>query len=124
MYIYKNKLFNKWAIKEKISDNVLIKAVNEINEGLVDANLGGNVIKKRIAVGSRGKSGGVRTIVAYQVGEVAFFIYGFAKNARVNINDQELRSLKLYAKELFSYNSKEIAKAKQDGNLIEVKNNG
>jgi len=124
MYIYKNKLFNKWAIKEKVSDNVLIKAVNEINKGLVDVNLGGNVIKKRIAVGSRGKSGGVRTIVAYQIGEVAFFIYGFAKNARVNINEQELKALKLYAKDLFSYNSKEIAKAKQDGVLIEVECNG
>ncbi len=124
MNIYKNKVFSKWAAKEKIEDKALIMAVEEIAKGLVDANLGGNIVKKRVAVGGRGKSGGIRTLLAYQIGTRAFFIYGFAKNVQANIKDVELKALKLYGKELLNYSDKEIAKAIQKGALIEVENNG
>ncbi len=123
MNIYKNKVFDKWAAKEGIGDEALVKAVEEIESGLVDANLGGNVVKKRVAVGERGKSGGVRTLLAYQVGNKAFFVYGFAKNVRANIKDDELKALKLYAKTLLGYSDKELTKAFQDGALIEVEDN-
>jgi len=78
MRIFKNKVFSKWAAKERVSDKALKAAIQEIGNGLVDANLGGNVYKKRVAIGGKGKSGGVRTILAFKVDDKAFFIYGFA----------------------------------------------
>lgn len=56
MRIFKNKALSKWAAKEGVADTALKEAVAEIERGLVDADLGGHVFKKRVAVGSRGKS--------------------------------------------------------------------
>ena len=64
MRIFKNKAFNKWADKEGLSDGALRIAVDEMECGLIDADLGGHLMKKRVAVGGRGKSGGVRTLLA------------------------------------------------------------
>lgn len=124
MQIFKNKAFNKWAAKEGLSDRALQDAIEEIAHGLVDADLGGHVFKKRVAVSGRGKSGGVRTLLAYRVEDKAFFVYGFAKNARANISDKELKALKLYADVLLSYSKSELNKAVNSGELIEVVNNG
>lgn len=107
-----------------MSDDTLRAAVDEMERGLIDANLGGHVMKKRIAVGGRGKSGGVRTLLAYKSDDKAFFVYGFAKNARANVSTDELRALKLLAKELMSYSDKALTKAIQHGALIEVEDNG
>lgn len=63
--------------------------------GLVDADLGGHIFKKRVALEGRGKRGSVRTLLAYKVADKAFFVYGFAKNTRANISDRELKALKL-----------------------------
>ena len=57
-------------------------AVAEIGQGLMDANLGGYVVKKRVALGGRGKSGGVRTLLAFKIRDKAFFLYGFAKTSK------------------------------------------
>lgn len=124
MRVFKSKVFAKWAQKEGLDDVALLGAVDEIARGLVDADLGGHVFKKRVAVGGRGKSGGVRTLLAYRVGDKAFFVYGFAKNARANINDKELKVLKLYADTLLSYSKAELDKAAKSGELIEVVNDG
>lgn len=82
MKAYKTRWFSNWANKEGVSDESLLNAVNEIVRGLVDANLGGFVYKKRIPLAGRGKRGGARTLVAYNKGDVIFFIFGFAKNER------------------------------------------
>ena len=116
---YKNKEFSKWAKKEGLSDALLLAALDEMEHGLVEADLGGNVFKKRVSLG-QGKSGGARTLLAYKKGNRAFFIFGFAKNSRANIKDNELRSLKLYAKILLSYNKKELTKAIKEKALIQV----
>lgn len=121
MRIFKNKPFERWAAKEGLSDAALLVAVDEMARGLVDADLGGQVFKKRVAMGGRGKSGGVRTILAYRDGNQAFFIYGFAKNARANITDKELKALKLYASTLLSFSKTELNKAVRSGALIEVR---
>ena len=120
MRLFKNKLFSKWAEKEGLSDHALWVAVDEMGRGLIDAELGGHIVKKRVAIGSRGKSGGVRTLLAYKVADKAFFIYGFAKNARVNIGNDELKALKYLAKELLGYSDKTIKNALKSGVLIEV----
>lgn len=124
MRIYKNKLFSRWAAREKISDKALTKAVAEIDQGLVEANLGGNLYKKRVAVEGKGKSGGVRTLLAYRFEERAFFIYGFAKNARSNIHSNEEKALKRYAAELMAYSDNQLKLAVKSGALIEVKIDG
>lgn len=124
MRVFKNKVFNKWAAKEGLGDDVLLAAVDEMGRGLVDADLGGHVVKKRVALAGRGKSGGVRTLLAYKVGNKAFFVYGFAKNVRANIKDEELKALKRYARELLSYSDKLLTEAIKYGELIEVENDG
>ncbi len=122
MRVFKNKGFSKWAEKEGLDDDALLTAVNEMNRGLIDADLGGHVVKKRIALAGRGKSGGVRTLLVYISGNKAFFVYGFAKSARANISEDELKALKHLAKELLSYTDKTLAETITRGALIEVKN--
>ncbi len=124
MRIFKNKAFNKWAAKEELDDDALRSAVDEMERGLIDADLGGHVVKKRVALAGRGKSGGARTLVAYQVGNKAFFVYGFAKNARANIKADELKGLKAYAVILLGYSDKELNEAVKTSVLIEVENDG
>jgi len=123
MRIFKNKAFTKWAEKEGLSDGALQIAVDEMERGLIDADLGGHVLKKRVAVGGRGKRDGVRTLLAYKSGDKAFFMYGFAKNARANVSADELKVLKHLAKELTNYSDKTLTKAIQHGALIEVEDN-
>ncbi len=124
MRIFKNKAFSKWARKENLDDESLRLSVNEMDNGLIDADLGGHVYKKRIAIADRGKSGGVRTLLVYKAGTTAYFIYGFAKNARANIKDNELKGLKTYAEILLNYSDKELKQAVKTGALIEVIDNG
>lgn len=76
MRIFKNKAFTKWAEKEGLSDDALQIAVDEMERGLIDADLGGHVVKKRVAVGGRGKRGGVRTLLAYKSCDKAFLCMG------------------------------------------------
>lgn len=104
-------------------DAVLQRAVDEMECGLIDADLGGYLVKKRVALTGRGKSGGARTIVVYQTGDRAFFIYGFAKNARANIQENELKALRAYAAQLVSYSEAALAITVKAGALIEVEDN-
>ena len=59
-------------------------------DGLVDADLGGGLMKQRVARPGQGKSGGFRTIIAYRRGDRALFLFGFAKSERENLEDDEL----------------------------------
>lgn len=120
MRIFKNKAFSRWAKEQKLTDFSLKKAIQEIGDGLYEANLGGSLFKKRIILGNRGKSSGARTIVAFKLNNSAFFIYGFAKNERSNITLREEHALKALTKVYFSYNEKQINRAIEMGELIEV----
>ena len=122
MRTFKNKAFNKWAMKEGLDDDALRSAVDEMERGLIDADLGGHVVKKRVAIDGRGKSGGARTLIAYQISDKAIFVYGFAKNARGNISVDELKALKHLAKTLLNYSDKALTEAIKHGALIEVIN--
>jgi hypothetical protein len=123
MNIYKTKWFRRWAAGEGLTDLVLCSAVAELERGLADA-LGGYVYKKRVALPGRGKRGGARTLIAFRRSTAAFFIYGYPKNERANIRDDELRALRLLAAELLSYSAQGLAKAVESGELIEVIDNG
>ena len=122
MKVFKTKWFAKWADKDNITDESLFKAIIEMNNGLIDANLGGNVYKKRIAKKDKGKSGSTRTILAFKIDDKAFYIYGFAKNKKDNVDIKELEALKLLAAEFLNYTDKKLFKALEKGELMEIKN--
>lgn len=86
----------------------------------MDADLGGGVIKQRIARRGEGKSGGFRVVILYQRGVKAFFVHGFAKSDRANVAQDELAALKQLASEMLAYGDKEIAQAMASGPLREV----
>ena len=123
MRIYKSKWFSKWADKEGLQNSDLTIAVQEMQDGLIDADLGGHVVKKRVGLNGQGKRGGVRTLLAFKIDEKAFFMFGFAKNQQDNIDKKALKTLRLMAKELLSYSEKQILTAINKGELIEVKHN-
>ena len=105
-----------------MSDEALAQAVNEMLQGLIDANLGGHVVKKRIALPGKGKSGGARTIVATQLADRWFFLFGFGKNERANIDNEELKALQEVAKELLGFDDQQLNAAMAAGELVEVCN--
>ena len=124
MRVFKSKAFSKWAAKEGLSDTTLRNAVDQMERGLVDADLGGHVFKKRVATGGRGKRGSARTVLAYKAGGKAFFIYGFAKSSRANIKSGELEGLKKLAQELLRYTDRVLARIIEEGIYIEIGNDG
>lgn len=94
MRIFKNKSFDRFGRSEGIKDEDLWEAVERANMGLISADLGSGLIKQRIARSGQGKSGGFRSIIIFKAGDKAFFVYGFAKNQKTNINEKELKALK------------------------------
>jgi hypothetical protein len=101
-------------------DAILCTAIADATRGLIDADLGGGVVKQRIARKGGGKSGGFRTIILFRVGERAFFVHGFAKNEQDNIRDDELAAFRLLAAEMLAYDDEALAKAIGNGTLTEV----
>ena len=120
MRIFKTRHFSKWAKKEKLCDHILWQVADEIEKGLTGNKLGGNVYKKRISIHGRGKRGGVRTILAYQANQKLFFIYGYAKNEKENITEEELKAAKMLAKELLEYSDSQLISLFIENVLIEV----
>jgi hypothetical protein len=120
MRVFKNKPFARFARKAGLADKALLKAITDAEKGLVDADLGGGVLKQRVARDGGGKSGGFRTIILFRLGERAFFIHGFAKSDRDNIRDDELAAFKLLAAALLAYDDVALATAVAAGVLLEV----
>lgn len=111
----------RFADKAGISDVALCRAVSHAERGLVAADLGGGVIKQRIARPGRGKSGGFRTLVVFRASTRAIFVHGFAKNEKDNIQNDELFALKKLAAVLLAYDDKTLARIVASGVLLEVK---
>lgn len=122
MRIFKTKWLGRFARRERIADDSLREAIARAERGLVDADLGGGVIKQRVARAGQGRSGGYRMLVAYRVGERAVFLYGFAKGERENIGPDELLTLREIGAEWLAADAENIARALEDGALQEVTN--
>lgn len=118
--IFKTSWFTRFAKKNGITQQTLLQTVAELEAGLFDADLGGGVFKKRIARSGEGKSGGFRSFVCFLHGERAFFVYGFRKSARQNINQAELAELKKLAGILFALDDKNLELAINSGKLVET----
>jgi hypothetical protein len=116
--VYKNKEFHKWAQKVGLTDIALYDAAAEVNNGIFDANLGGNVYKKRVALGGKGKRGGGRTILAFKKNERLFYIYAFKKGDRANISSREERALKELSEVLLNLSDKQIEKLLKEQKLF------
>lgn len=78
------------------------------------------MVKKRVALPGQGKRGGARTIVATKLAERWFFLYGFGKNERANIDQDELKVLREMAKELLAFDDRQLATALMAGEIVEV----
>jgi len=120
---FKTKAFARFAEREGLEDATLCEAVRRARNGLIDADLGGGVIKQRIARKGGGRSGGFRTIVLFRRGELAFFVYGFAKSGRENLRRDELATYRLLADEYLSLDGAGLAAAQATGAIIEVECN-
>jgi hypothetical protein len=118
--IFKTRWLARFARKARISDASLIEAIERAERGLVDADLGGGVIKQRVAREGQGRSGGYRTVIALRVGDRAFLIYAFAKNDTGNIEPDVLQSLKKYAAELLNMDDRHLSIALGDGEIEEL----
>ena len=121
MRTFKTKPFARFAHREGIADEALCDAVERAARGLVDADLGGGVIKQRIARRGQGRAGGFRTILLFRQGELAFFVYGFAKSGRENLRRDELAAFRRLADEYLALEPSGLAAAQAVGVIIEVK---
>ena len=120
--VFKTRHFSRWMRKTELTDTALCDAVEEMSQGLIDADLGGGVVKKRVGLAGRGKRGGARTLVATNKGNRWFFVFGFEKNERANIADDELEALQDIAADLLARTDSQLDKAVVDGSLQEICN--
>jgi hypothetical protein len=120
MAVYKTRWFDRWARKEALTEASLCAAVQEMMRGLLDADLGSGLVKKRIGRPGQGKSGGYRTLVATNRGNRWVFVYGFPKNERANIDKDETDALKKLSAHLLALPEPAVVTARQAGELIEV----
>lgn len=120
--VFKTRHFARWMRKTDLSDAALCQAVSEMENGLIDADLGGGVLKKRVALPSRGKSGSTRTLVATNKGNRWFFVFGFEKKVRANTSAKELEALQAIAADLLKLSSTEIDRQVESNALQEICN--
>jgi hypothetical protein len=118
--IFKDPVFQRWTKNEGLTDAKLCEAAAEIDRGLVDARLGGFLIKKRIGAAGRGKRGGYRTIVAHRQDDRLVFLYGFDKRDKDNISLKEKTALRKLADYYMTFSDAGISKLAKDGSIIEV----
>ncbi|HWT13123.1 MAG TPA: type II toxin-antitoxin system RelE/ParE family toxin [Allosphingosinicella sp.] len=120
MRIFMNRWFEKFARKQDISDGILQEAVERAERGLIDADLGGGVVKQRVAREGQGKSGGFRTVILFRTGKRAIFVFGFAKSDRANLSAGELHAFRMAAKIVLTLSDAAIETETKSGRLIEV----
>jgi hypothetical protein len=117
--IFKTKTLARFTRQHGIDDASLVAAVENAMRGLVDADLGGHIIKQRVARSGQGKRGGFRMLVGIRA-DRAIFLFGFAKNERENIDDDQLRTLREIVASWFAADETKIMHALKVGLLIEV----
>ncbi|MCE7764741.1 type II toxin-antitoxin system RelE/ParE family toxin [Pseudomonas putida] len=120
MEIFKRRDFARWQAAHKLTDEMLCQAVHEIRRGLIDASLGGELFKKRVAAQGTGKRGGYRTLLCARIGKRCVFLHGFAKSDKANITLQEQKALRFAGKVFLDLSPLALCRALQSGVLMEV----
>ncbi len=123
MRVFKTKPFARFSKQEGITDEELCDAIRRAEKALIDADLGGGVIKQRLARKGQGKSGGYRSIVLFRRGKRAFFAYGFAKKDRDNIKPDEFKAFRKLADAMLALDDESLAAAMKNGTITEIKFN-
>lgn len=118
--ILKTRLFCRWMKKVALEDEALCKAIAEMERGLIDANLGGQLYKKRVSLPGRGKRGSTRTLIATNRTNRWIFIFGFEKNEKENLTSAELSYLQMLAQDLLEYTDSDLDTAIIEGKIQEV----
>jgi len=118
--IFKTKWLARFVRRARIADRSLREAVERASRGTIDADLGGGIIKQRVARSGQGRSGGYRMLIAYRAGTRAVFLYAFAKSERENIDPDELLTLRAIGATWLAADSRHIALALDEGILQEV----
>ena len=113
---FKTAWFTQHADKAGIHDSELCEAILEMNAGQWDADLGGNVFKKRLNENRH------RSIVLSKIGTYWFFTFLFAKADQENISKEELKGFKKLAKDYGLQSDEDIAKQLASKNLTEICN--
>ncbi|HLB56578.1 MAG TPA: type II toxin-antitoxin system RelE/ParE family toxin [Coxiellaceae bacterium] len=121
MRIFKIKAFHRWAKSERVTDKMLKNAVTEIIKGLVEADLGAGLFKKRIARSGEGKRGGYRTLLGYRENKRSVFFFGFTKNDMDDVEDDQKKDLKYMSSYYLNISDCQIELFIKQGELIEVK---
>ena len=120
MRVFKTKPFARFANREGIAEKELREAVRRAERGLIDADLGGGVIKQRLAREGQGKSGGFRSIIFFRRGLKAFFVYGFAKRDQDNIRRDELNAFRKLSGEMLMLDDKALSAAIKNRTITEI----
>lgn len=118
--IFKNGWFQRFARKERLGDAALFEAIARAERGLVDADLGGGVIKQRVAREGQGRSGGYRTLILFRQGNRAVFAFGFAKSRQDNISQADLAVLRQAAAEARGWSEDDMNRLVAAGTLVEI----
>ena len=124
MRVFKSKGFAKFASRQKVTDDKLCEAVADAEQGQIDADYGGGVLKQRISRPGEGKSGGFRVIVCFRQAQRAFFVHGFAKSDKANLDTEEVKIYKKLAKLLFALSDDALGKALKNKEFTEVQCDG
>ncbi|MGD9949833.1 MAG: type II toxin-antitoxin system RelE/ParE family toxin [Desulfobulbus sp.] len=114
------KEFAKWADKHDLTLSDLAAALDEVNAGSYEADLGGHVLKKRVRFPGKGKRGSGRTIICFKKDDRAIFVHGFAKNEKSNISKKEMIAFRRVAEILLNLSVNQITRSISTGTFIKV----
>ena len=121
MRVFKTRWMARYTRREKIEDAGLAEAIERAERGLIDADLGGGLIKQRVARKGQGKSGGYRMLLAYRENDRAVFLFAFAKNELDNINQEELSELRETASNWLNAQPEVLVQALEETALQEIR---
>jgi hypothetical protein len=122
--VYKSKEFSRFARREGLDDSRLCEAVDRAGRGLIDADLGGGLIKQRVGRARQGRRGGYRTLMAFKAAARVVFVYGFAKSERDNIGADELQFWRRVASAFVAMSDDQLDALMKSQDLVEVNCSG
>ncbi len=120
MRVFMTRAFERFAKKERLEDRALCEAIVRAGRGTVDADLGGGIVKQRVARQGQGRSGGYRTLIAFRSQTRAVFLFGFAKKDLDNIGDADLKRLRQAAAEMLSWTEEQADAMVAAGKWMEI----
>lgn len=120
MRVLLNRWFARFARRKRLDETAMCEAVQRADRGLIDADLGGGVIKQRVARRGQGRSGGYRVLIALRRPQIAVFMIGFAKNERANIEDDELNAMREAARDVLRLSEDQIDRLIEQGAFTEI----